>query len=454
MTKAQSSAYIDQQRREYSLYVMQMRAIPSAADGLKLAARRVLWTARNGHKFKAAVLAAATMPIHPHATPESAVNTLAGRYVNNIPLLHPYGAFGTLLHPTDYGASRYTSVQISRFAHDVVLTDLDIVPMQDNYDSTLIEPLHFLPIVPIALLNPSEGIAVGFATNILPRTLDDLVIRQLAYLNKAKTISDPLPKFKPLGAAVPFTNAATKREETERGVAYYFVGRYATIDATTVRVEELPYGMLHEKLMNKLDDLLEKGIIIDYEDKSRDKINVTVKFKRGELNSRTPEEVEVLLGLANRHIENLNLVDFTGRSILTMTPVDFIRTFTEWRLQWYVKRYERLKALLTLELQKYYDIRIAITGNAGAVARKCESRSEFKEWLEAKKIVNLDYIADLPVYRFTEEEKLKNEQRITEALAQLEEYDELLSSEPKRRKVYASELEEVLRNYTKGLYNE
>ena len=120
MTKAQSSPYIDEQRRSYFLYILQMRAIPAAADGLKAAGRRTLWTARDGSKFKTATLAGATMPIHPHASPDDAINTLAGVYDNNIPFFHGDGAFGTLLEPKAYGASRYTAVKVSKFTKDVI----------------------------------------------------------------------------------------------------------------------------------------------------------------------------------------------------------------------------------------------------------------------------------------------------------------------------------------------
>lgn len=454
MTKTQSSAYINTQRREYSLYVMQMRAIPAATDGLKSAGRRVLWTGRNGAKYKSAVLAGATMPIHPHSSPETAIDTLAARYGNNIPLFSPYGAFGTLLDPTAYGASRYTSVTTSKFTQDVMFRDIEIVPMQENYDGTLTEPVHFLPLVPVALLNPSEGIAIGFATNILPRSLDDLILMQLSHLKGAKTISNPMPKFIPAAAPVAFVSVATAREETERGVAYYFEGEYEQIDATTIRIVKLPYGLAHEKWVGKLDELSEKGIITSYTDKSKDTINVLIKFKKGELSSRSKEEALKMLGLSIRHIENLNLVGFDGRSILNTDPVAFVRLFTDWRLKWYQNRYERLRDLLKLDLQRYYDIRTAIKNNVSGVARKTESRAELKELLEVLKIVNLDYIADLPVYRFTEEERIKNEQRIKEGEAQLQEYLDLLSNEGKRRKVYINELEEVLKKYSKGEYNE
>lgn len=446
MTKTvkQSSPYVVERRLDYSIYVMQFRAIPAVTDGLKAGGRRVLWTGRNGHKYKSATLAGATMPIHPHASPEGAIDTLAAPYGNNIPLFTGDGAFGTLLEPTAYGASRYTSVKVSKFTQDVVFRDIEIVPMTENYDGTLEEPQHFLPLVPIVLLNPSEGIAIGFATNILPRALDDLIIAQISHLKGAKTISNPMPKFLPLNTA------AYAKEEN----AYYFNGKLDVKDTSTATIVALPYGQTHDKVLSKLDDLQEKGILINYTDNSKDVIDIELKFKRGYIKSVDEADLYKSLGLSVRHFENLNVLNFDGKSIWNTTPVELIRKFTDWRLQWYVTRYERLRDLLKIDLQRYYDIRTAIKNNIGAVARKTQSRSELKELLEALKIVYTDYIADLPVYRFTEDEYLKNEERIKEATAQLAVYEELLASEDKRKKVYIAELQEVLTKYTKGQYTE
>ena len=132
-----SSEYVNNERRGYSLYTLSQRAIPHASDGLKAAARRVMWTARNGKTWKSASLAGATMPIHPHASPEGTINTLAGQFSNNIPLLTGEGGFGTILNPTEFAASRYTSVSASAFANDVLFRDIEIIPMQENYDGTL-----------------------------------------------------------------------------------------------------------------------------------------------------------------------------------------------------------------------------------------------------------------------------------------------------------------------------
>jgi DNA gyrase/topoisomerase IV subunit A len=428
-----------------------MRAIPAATDGLKAAGRRALWMARDGKKYKTATLAGATMPIHPHDSPEGAIDTLAGPYNNNVPLFHGDGAFGTLLKPKAYGAARYTSVKTSKFTNDVMFKDIEIIPMRENYDGTLEEPVHFLPIVPIVLLNPTDGIVVGFKSKILPRSLEDIIITQLTHLNggkNSKVIAEPMPKF------LPTHNAAFKREEGDKSVFYYFQGEYDDIDGVTIRVTSLPYGLLHADFVTTLEKLLEKGTIVDFIDRSRNMIDIVVKFKKGNLRGYPRMEVLDTLGLIVRHGEILNVLDFEGKKIWSPSPVDLIRNFTDWRLDWYVKRYERLRNLLMADLQRYYDIRSAIKHKIGAVALKTASRSELKDLLQQLKIVNLDYIADLPVYRFTEEERVKNEQRITEGEKQLKQYEKMLSNEGERRKVYILELQEILTKYTKGQYNE
>ena len=445
--KAESSNYVNTQRRDYSLYVMQSRAIPAATDGLKTGGRRVLWTARNGHHWKSASLAGATMPIHPHASPDGAINTLAAPYGNNIPLFKGDGAFGTLLEPTSYGASRYTAVEVSKFTQDVVFRDIEIIPMMENYDGTLMEPVHFLPLVPIALLNPSEGIAVGYSSNILPRTLPDLIQAQLAFLKNSKTVPSINPTFTPIDCASYYNELIGDK------TAYYFSGEYEAKDTSTLTITKIPYGQTHQGVIKCINKLLESETVVDYVDKSKDTINILVKFRRGHLKDKDANDILKSLGLLVRQIENPNILSFDGKHLWPIKPDAFIGQFTEWRLTWYVKRYERLRDLLKIDLQRYYDIRTAIKNNVSGLARKIQSRSEMKSKLQAFGIVYLDYIADLPVYRFTEEERIKNEERIKEAEAQLAEYEALIKSDDKRRKVYVTELQEVLAKFNKGQYD-
>lgn len=441
-----SSQYVNSERRNYALYVMTSRAIPAVTDGLKTGGRRVIWTARNGQKWKSANLAGATMPLHPHAMPEGAINTLTAPYGNNVPLFDGYGAFGTLLEPTAYGASRYTSVKISKFTEDVMLRDIEIVPMVDNYDGTEIEPVHFLPLVPVVLINPTEGIAVGFATNILPRDLGEIIEYQIRVLQNKSTTALPLtPVFAPLN---------NPSIECTGGTSHLFKGEYKHINATTVEITKIPYGQTHAKVLQKIEAECEKGNVNEWDDNSRDTVSIVVNFKKGYLSSlEDPNLIYSSLGLTIRHTENLNVIGFSGDSIWNTDVYDLTTAFTNWRLGFYVQRYERLRDLLLADIRRYLDIRIAITKNVGGVAKKTQSRAELKEYLALINIINVDYIADLPVYRFTEAEYNKNEERLKEAEIKLAEYNELLSSEELRKGVYILELKEVLNKYKKGLYS-
>ncbi len=433
-----SSEYINKSRRDYSLYVLQMRAIPSIADGLKAGGRRVLWTARDGQKYKSAALAGRTMPLHPHAAPEGAINTLAAPYGNNIPLFKGYGAFGTLLRPTAYGASRYTSVKTSKFTNDVMFKDLELVPMKDNYDGTLLEPKHFLPLVPTALLNPSQGIAIGFATNILPRSLEDIINTQILFLKgRKRRIPEIFPYFEPTD------NTAEEYEETDSGnVAYYFQGELSLVNYKTAIITSLPYGLSHEKFIDYLDSLKEQNIITGYTDDSRDRYEIHIRFKDKIDNIN---DVRERLKLVSREVENLTLIDFDGESVLTIQPVEIIQRFTEWRLGWYLKRYQRLHDELEVDIQKYKDILTAIAKNVGSKARAINSKADLIKHLKSIKIVHTDYIAGFPVYRFTKEEKKKVQKKLREANTQLKQYKKLIKSEPERKKIYIKELREILK---------
>lgn len=442
-----TSEYIDSERKEYSLYVLQSRAIPHAADGLKAAARRVLWTAKDGKKYKSATLAGATMPIHPHAQPESTVNTLAAPYGNNIPLLTGDGAFGTLLNPTAYGAARYTSVKVSQFTKDVMFRDIEIIPMQENYDGTLEEPKHFLPLIPMSLLNPQDGIAVGFASSILPRSLTNIIKAQVDYLEKG-TFTEDFPEM------VGTNQKAYAWEETNTGnYKYIFRGVAEKINATTMRIINLPYGTTHDKYTAKLDKLEDEGIIQEYTDNSRDSYNIEVRFKKGILNSLgKSQDIVDILSMETKVSENMNVISFDGESVWGTNFQELITEFTDWRLAFYETRYKRLAYLLGIEIQRYQDILLAIKKNVGNSARKAKSRAELKVMLSAYEIVFIDYIADLPIYRFTEDEKKKVEIKLKDALVLLKQYNSLLSSPQKRSMIYVNELKEVLTDYRKGKY--
>lgn len=441
-----SSEYINQERRDYSLYVLEQRAIPLAADGLRSAARRVLWMARDGKKCKSFTLAGMVAPLHPHAAPTGAIDTLAEPYTNNIPLFKGYGIFGTRLKPTACGAPRYTEVKASAFTKDVVFRDIEVIPEKENYDGTLMEPQHFLPLIPIALLNPQSGIAVGFASTILPRSLPNIIKAQLAVLEEKAVVFEEPPEL------TPTNQKSIGWIDTPKGFKAVFEGSFKRTGATSVKVTNLPYGLLHEKYRGKLDTMEDKGIIIEYTDRSKKEYNIDIKFKRGVLSKLDDDGILKLLDLTTSISENLNVINFDGKTIWNTTFTELVTEFCEWRLGWYKIRYQRLADLLEIDIQRYRDILLAIKKKVGLHAASINSRAELKEFLKEIGIVYVDYIADLAIYRFTLEEKAKIEAKLKEALPTMAEYRTLLKSKTKRQDVYIAELKDVLSKYKRGYY--
>lgn len=437
MTNPTSSVYINDCHRNFSMYVLQTRAFPAISDGLKAGGRRLLWVARNGDKYKTATLAGATMPLHPHADASDTIDTLTKPYANNIPFFEGIGSFGTRLKPGATGAPRYTSVKVSEFTKKVMFADIELVPMKDNYDGTLEEPVHFLPLVPTVLLNPTEGIGVGFACDILPRSLGDVVDSQIAYLN-GKSFNEPPITF------TPFEAISTSSEVIKSGnIRWWFEGEMIRVDTSNIHIGNTPYGLEHADLVEHLNGLIELGTIVSYEDHSAKEISIAVKFPRGALKQYSDEQLIRMLKLRASLTENMNMVDISGTRVMSMTYTSTIKTFTEWRLQWYLSRYKLLKEKLEKDIQRYKDIIHAIDKDVGGRGKKTANRAELTEWLTGIGVVYVDYIADMPIYRLTLAEAAKAKAKLDEALVQLAEYDALIADPEARRKIYIQELKDV-----------
>lgn len=437
-----SSQYLNDCHRNFSMYVLQTRGFPSIIDGLKHGGRRLLWTARDGSKYKTATLAGATMPLHPHADASDTVDTLTKPYCNNYPLFSGYGAFGTRLKPNASGAPRYTAITVSPFTKDVIFRDIELIPMVENYDGELMEPKHFLPLVPVALVNPSEGIGVGFASKIYPRALGDIIDAQLAHLT-GKAIN-----VEPAVTVIPFQAVSVSSEVIKSGnTRYWFEGKFERVDTSTIRITNLPYGIDHVEFVEHLNELKEADTIAAYEDRSSNVIDILIKFGRGALKHLSDPQLMRCLKLRASVVENMNLVDFNGDRVVSMTYGEVVTGFTDWRLDWYLTRYLRLKELLERDIQRYKDVILAIKENVGHHGRLCADRSQLKEWLGSKGIVYTDYVADLPMYRLTGEEAAKVAKKLDEALVQLKVYQSYIDDPDERRKIYVQELKEVKKKY-------
>src|SRR2546426_4694292 len=188
---------------DYAMSVIVSRALPDVRDGLKPVHRRILYTMYDSglrpdrNRTKCARVVGDVMgKYHPHG--DSAIYDALARMVQDFSLRHPlidgHGNFGSPDHPP--AAARYTESRLSALAN-VMLDgiDEDTVDFVDNYSGEYREPTVLPSRFPNLLVNGSQGIAVGMATNIPPHNLGEVIDAVTHLLDHPEATADDLMQF-------------------------------------------------------------------------------------------------------------------------------------------------------------------------------------------------------------------------------------------------------------------
>ena len=286
---------------EYSMSVITARALPDVRDGLKPVHRRILYAMNESgiypnrpHKKSAWTVGEVIGKYHPHgdfAVYEAMVR-LAQWFSMRTPLIDGHGNFGNI-DGDGAAAMRYTESRLAKPAMEL-LRDLqkDTVDWQPNYDESLAEPVALPARFPNLLVNGSQGIAVGMATNIAPHNLTE-AIEATCYLidNPDATVDElmqimPGPDF-PTGAIIMGSAGIKQSYETGRGSIT--VRAKAHVESTKTGrsrlvFTEIPYmvnkGTLQEKIAQLVNDKRIEGIS-DLRDESNQKgIRLVIELKK------------------------------------------------------------------------------------------------------------------------------------------------------------------------------
>ena len=287
---------------EYSMSVITARALPDVRDGLKPVHRRILYAMNESgifpnrpHKKSAWTVGEVIGKYHPHS--DSAVYDtmvrMAQWFSMRVPLVDGHGNFGNI-DGDGAAAMRYTESRLAKPAMEL-LRDLqkDTVDWQPNYDESLAEPVALPARFPNLLVNGSQGIAVGMATNIAPHNLGEAV-EATCYLidNPDATVDElmqimPGPDF-PTGALIMGTDGIRQSYETGRGSIT--VRAKAHVESTKTGrnrlvFTEIPYmvnkGTLQEKIASLVNEKRIDGIS-DMRDESNQKgLRLVIELKKG-----------------------------------------------------------------------------------------------------------------------------------------------------------------------------
>ena len=448
MKKRTVTSFFDKEYLEYAKYVVENRAIPSCIDGLNPTQRKVVFVAnkiwKNGSEkpmklFQlAGRVAAEAYYHHGNTSLESAMVGMAQKFKNSLPLLDGIGQFGSLRSPSA-GAPRYISGKLHPNFR-LIYQDFELLNNKIE-EGEEIEPDYFLPIVPTVILNGSSGIAVGFATNILNRNPNDVVEACLDALNdkKIKTLSPWLSEFKGV-----FTR------DRDNPNTWKISGSYEIVNSTTVKVTEIPPSFTYERYEEWLNSLVDKKIIVDYEDNSADKIEYILKFQRSILKEYiTKDRLANLLKIHSQETENLTTIDEFGKLKIFSKAEDIVTHFVKIRLQFYHKRKAYLLDKLGREL-------LIISNKArfindiiqGKLKVNNVAKDIIVKYLDDNKYDRVDgsytYLLNMPIYSLTKErfEELLKQKADKEA-----EIESTNKTEPKH--MYISDLEQLKRTINK-----
>ena len=448
MKKRTVTSFFYKEYLEYAKYVVENRAIPSCIDGLKPTQRKVVFVAnkiwKNGSEkpmklFQlAGRVAAEAYYHHGNTSLESAMVGMAQKFKNSLPLLDGIGQFGSLRSPSA-GAPRYISGKLHPNFR-LIYQDFELLNNKIE-EGEEIEPDYFLPIVPTVILNGSSGIAVGFATNILNRNPNDVVEACLDALNdkKIKTLSPWLSEFKGV-----FTR------DRDNPNTWKISGSYEIVNSTTVKVTEIPPSFTYERYEEWLNSLVDKKIIVDYEDNSADKIEYILKFQRSILKEYiTKDRLANLLKIHSQETENLTTIDEFGKLKIFSKAEDIVTHFVKIRLQFYHKRKAYLLDKLGREL-------LIISNKArfindiiqGKLKVNNVAKDIIVKYLDDNKYDRVDgsytYLLSMPIYSLTKErfEELLKQKADKEA-----EIESTNKTEPKH--MYISDLEQLKRTINK-----
>ena len=307
MTKILDMEVDDELKRSFIAYAMAVnksRAIPDVRDGLKPVHRRILYSMHemglyNDKAFRkcASIVGDCMGKFHPHGDSSvyDALVRLAQDFTINFPLVDGHGNFGSV-DGDPAAAMRYTEARLTKLAAEM-LRDLDkeTVDFIPNFDGSEEEPVVLPSRFPNLLVNGSDGIAVGMATNIPPHNLAEVIDGTIAMIDNPEITVDelmdyiPAPDF-PTGGVIMGRSGIKKAYQTGQGkiiirskceIEEYGTGGNAR---QRIVVTEIPYQVNKAVLIKTIADMVRdkrlEGISDIREESDRSGMRIVIEVKK------------------------------------------------------------------------------------------------------------------------------------------------------------------------------
>src|SRR5438270_223146 len=456
---------------DYSMSVIIGRALPDVRDGLKPVHRRILYAmyekglTYNKKHIKCAKVVGDTMgAYHPHGGDAlyEALVRMAQPFSLHYPLVDGQGNFGSV-DGDPPAAMRYTECRMSRIA-GALLEDIDkdTVDFAPTYDDTSTEPTVMPTRIPNLLVNGSNGIAVGMATNIPPHNLTEIVEATIALVaNPATPLKDILkivkgPDF-PTGAYI-YGKAGIQQAYTN-GRGRFMMRAKAAIEAfgkdrQAIVITEIPFQVNKAKLIERMADLVNNKVVDDISDirdeSDRDGMRIVIELKRG-------AEPQIILNQLYKNTQMQESFSMIFLAVVNGQPremglIPAIQHFIDHRVDVVRRRtsYLLARAREREHILEGYKIALDALDAVIKLIRASASRLEARDGLMERLTLSQrqsDAILDLQLHRLTQLAKDELINELKEVRERISEYESILASEKNLRGVIVKELEEIAKEY-------
>jgi len=461
-------AFTEKAYLDYSMYVILDRALPFIGDGLKPVQRRIIYAmselglaSQNKHKKSARTVGDVIGKYHPHGDSAcyEAMVLMAQDFSYRYPIVDGQGNWGSQDDPKSFAAMRYTESKLTKYA-EVLLSELGhgTVDWQPNFDGTMEEPALLPARLPNVLLNGTQGIAVGMATDIPPHNLREVANAVIHLLDEPEATTKQLMKFVkgpdlPTGAEI-VSPRSDLVEIYDKGVGSFKARATWEVEDGNAVITALPYQVSGGKIQEQVAEQIRNKklpMVEDIRDES-DHENPTrlVIVPR----SNRVDMVEVMnhlfatTDLERNYRVNLNIIGLDGRPKV-MGLREILTQWLDFRTQTVTRRLQHRLDKVTRRLHILEGL-IAVYLNLDEVIRIIRREDEPKPVLMKRFKLSeeqTEYILETKLRHLAKLEEMKIREEQKELAAEREELESILKSKAKLRKLVGKEIAEDAEKY-------
>ncbi len=453
----------------YSKYIIQDRAIPDARDGLKPVQRRILYsmhkehnTYDKGYRKSAKTVGDVIGNYHPHGDTSiyDAMVRMSQPWKTRLPYIDMHGNNGSIDGDSP-AAYRYTEARLSKISNEMLRDiDKDTVEFAPNFDDTTTEPTVLPARFPALLVYGAQGISAGYATNIPPHNLGEVIDATIHRIDNPNCQLDTLMKYVkgpdfPTGGIVEGLDGIKEAYETGRG-RIIIKCRYTlenTKNGPAIIITEIPFEVNKALMVKKIDDIrIDKKVdgILEVRDESAADVRIVIELKK---NANVDLIVNYLLKNTDMQISyNFNVVAIVNRrpkllglreslDAFIAHQKEVVKRRTSFDLAHAKARYHILEGLIKC---------LSILDEVIKVIRASKNKSDAKDNLVKEfKFTEpqAEAIVTLQLYRLTNTDVVALEEEMADLEKKIAIWEQILNNEEALKHVMKKELQNIKKEY-------